>query len=52
MLKTKLSITLVYSTETDRICPDCNQQMAQCQHVATVMAALMKLGYAVKRSGG
>jgi translation initiation factor 1 len=119
--------TLVYSTETGRICPDCSQPVAQCQcaanklalaaassaaadgvlrvqratqgagrqkrdagarlgfwlaaalaalgkqlkaacgsggtakdgvievqgdHVATVMAALVKLGYAVKRSGG
>jgi translation initiation factor 1 len=125
----KLSTTLVYSTETGRICPDCSQPVAQCQcaahkralaaaianggaaadgvlrvqretkgrggksvtlvrglaldalalaalgkqlkaacgsggtakdgvievqgdHVATVMAALVKLGYAVKRSGG
>ncbi len=126
MLKTKPSTTLVYSTETGRICPDCSQPVAQCQcaankralaaassaaadgvlrvqretkgrggksvtlvrglaldalalaalgkqlkaacgsggtakdgvievqgdHVATVMAALVKLGYAVKRSGG
>jgi translation initiation factor 1 len=126
MLKTKSTTTLVYSTETGRICPDCSQPVAQCQcaankralaaasgaaaggvlrvqretkgrggksvtlvrglaldalalaalgkqlkaacgsggtakdgvievqgdHVATVMAALGKLGYAVKRSGG
>ena len=121
-----LTTTLVYSTETGRICPDCSQPVAQCQcaaikralaaasgaaadgvvrvlretkgrggksvtlvrglgldavalaalgkqlkaacgsggtakdgeievqgdHVATVMAALTKLGYAVKRAGG
>ena len=126
MLKTKLTSTLVYSTETGRICPDCSQPVAQCQcaanqraltaassaatdgvlrvlcetkgrggksvtlvrglgldaaalgalgkqikaacgsggtakdgvievqgdHVATVMAVLIKLGYAVKRAGG
>ena len=126
MLKTKPSTTLVYSTETGRICPDCSQPVAQCQcaahkraltaasgaaadgvlrvlretkgrggksvtlvrglgldaaalgalgkqlkaacgsggtvkdgvievqgdHVATVVAALVKLGYAVKRAGG
>jgi translation initiation factor 1 len=104
-MKSKPSTTLVYSTETGRICPDCSQPVAQCQcaankralaaasvtlvrglaldaaalaalgkqlkaacgsggtakdgvievqgdHVATVMAALGKLGYAVKRSGG
>ena len=125
MLKST-STTLVYSTESGRICPDCNQPVAQCQcaankralaaassaavdgvlrvlretkgrggkcvtlvrglgldaaalgalgkqlkaacgsggtakdgviavqgdHVATVMVALTKLGYAVKRSGG
>jgi hypothetical protein len=28
MLKTKLSTTLVYSTETGRICPDCSQPVA------------------------
>jgi hypothetical protein len=42
----------VYSTETGRICPDCSQPVAQCDHVATVMAARVLLGYAVKRSGG
>ena len=126
MLKAALSTTLVYSTETGRICPDCSQPVARCQcadnrialaaarsaaadgvvrvqretkgrggksvtlvrglaldaaalatlgkqlkagcgsggttkdgvievqgdHVATVMAALVKLGYAVKRAGG
>ncbi len=125
-MKRNPSATLVYSTETGRICPDCSQPVAQCQcaanrlalaaasraaadgvlrvqretkgrggksvtlvrglaldaaalaamgkqlkaacgsggtakdgvievqgdHVATVMAALVKLGYAVKRSGG
>jgi translation initiation factor 1 len=125
-MKSKPPTTLVYSTETGRICPDCSQPVAQCQcaanrralaaassaavdgvlrvqretkgrggkivtlvrglaldaaalaalgkqlkaacgsggtakdgvievqgdHVATVMAALVKLGYAVKRSGG
>jgi translation initiation factor 1 len=119
MQESKSSTTLVYSTETGRICTDCSQPVAQCQcaarkraladgvlrvqretkgrggksvtlvrglaldaaalaalgkqlkaacgsggtakdgvievqgdHVAMVMAALGKLGYAVKRSGG
>ena len=125
-MKNSPSTTLVYSTETGRICPNCSQPVAQCQcaankralaaasnaaadgvlrvqretagrggksvtvvrglaldaaalaalgkqlkaacgsggtakdgvievqgdHVATVVAALAKLGYAVKRSGG
>ena len=125
-MKSKLSTTLVYSTETGRICRDCSQPVALCQcavnkqalaaassaaadgvvrvqretkgrggksvtlvrglaldaaalgalgkqlkaacgsggtakdgvvevqgdHVVTVMAALVKLGYAVKRAGG
>ena len=125
-MKSKSATTLVYSTETGRICPDCSQPVAQCQcaanrqalvtassaaadgvvrvqretkgrggksvtlvlglaldatalaalgkqlkaacgsggtakdgmievqgdHVVTVMAALVKLGYAVKRAGG
>ena len=125
-MKSKPSTTLVYSTETGRICPDCGQPVVQCQcaankralvaassaaadgvlrvqretkgrggksvtlvrglaldavalaalgkqlkaacgsggtvkdgcvevqgdHVTTVMAALVKLGYAVKRAGG
>jgi translation initiation factor 1 len=99
-MKTKPSTTLVYSTETGRICPDGvlrvqretkgrggksvtlvrglaldatalaalgKQLKAACgsggtakdgvievqgDHVATVMAALVKLGYTVKRSGG
>jgi translation initiation factor 1 len=125
-MKSRPFTTLVYSTETGRICPECCQPVAQCQcaanqraavaaagasadgvlrvqretkgrggksvtlvrglaldavalsalgkqlkaacgsggtakdgvievqgdHVATVMAALTKLGYAVKRSGG
>jgi translation initiation factor 1 len=126
MLKSRSTTTLVYSTETGRICPDCGQPVAQCKcaanrralaaassasadgvvrvqretkgrggksvtlvrglamdaaalgalgkqlkaacgsggtakdgvievqgdHVVTVMAALVKLGYAVKRAGG
>ena len=126
MLKSLSPTTLVYSTETGRICPDCRHPVAQCQcaahkralavasgaaadgvvrvqretkgrggksvtlvsglaldaaalgalgkqlkaacgsggtakdgvievqgdHVVTVMAALVKLGYAVKRAGG
>ena len=34
MLKSKSSSSLVYSTETGRICPDCNQPVAQCQCAA------------------
>ena len=49
----------VYSTETGRICPDCSQPVAQKAQrqgrdklTPPCMAALVKLGYAVKRSGG
>ncbi len=37
MVKSKLS-TLVYSTETGRICPDCSQPVAQCQCAANRQA--------------
>jgi translation initiation factor 1 len=39
MLKPKSSTTLVYSTETGRICPDCSQPVAQCCCAADRLAA-------------
>jgi translation initiation factor 1 len=39
MLKPKSSTTLVYSTETGRICPDCSQPVAQCCCAANRLAA-------------
>jgi hypothetical protein len=38
MLKTKPSTTLVYSTETGRICPDCSYPVAHCQCAANKRA--------------
>ncbi len=34
MLKSKSSSSLVYSTETGRICPDCSQPVVLCQCAA------------------
>jgi hypothetical protein len=51
-MRTVLKATLAHSTEPVRICPDCSQPVAQGDHVATVMAARVLLGHAVKRSGG
>jgi translation initiation factor 1 len=34
----KLATSLVYSTETGRICPDCTQPVAQCQCAANKKA--------------
>ena len=34
----KILTTLVYSTETGRICPDCSQPVAQCQCAANKKA--------------
>ncbi len=39
MLKAKPSTTLVYSTDTGRICPDCSQPVAQCRCAADRLAA-------------
>jgi translation initiation factor 1 len=38
MLKSKPTTTLVYSTETGRICPDCSQPVVQCQCAANKRA--------------
>jgi translation initiation factor 1 len=38
MLKNQPSTTLVYSTETGRICPECSQPVAQCQCAANKKA--------------
>ena len=37
-MNSKPSTTLVYSTETGRICPDCSQPVAQCQCAANKRA--------------
>ena len=37
-MKTKPSTTLVYSTETGRICPDCSQPVARCHCAANERA--------------
>ncbi len=41
MLKSKLHSALVYSTETGRICPDCNQPVATCQCLANKQALVV-----------
>jgi translation initiation factor 1 len=38
-MRTVLKSTLVYSTETGRICPDCSQPVAQCCCAANRLAA-------------
>lgn len=38
ILNKNLSTHLVYSTETGRICPDCNQPVAKCQCAANKKA--------------
>jgi translation initiation factor 1 len=38
MLKRQSPTTLVYSTDTGRICPDCSQPLAQCQCAANKRA--------------
>ena len=40
MTKTGTKSTLVYATETGRICPDCGQGVAQCACSANSRAAL------------
>ncbi len=45
-MKTKPSTTLVYSTETGRICPDCSQPVAQCQCAANRRALAAASGAA------
>ncbi len=37
-MKRNVSTTLVYSTETGRICPDCSQPVAQCHCAANKRA--------------